>query len=402
MTGIGAVTPLGTGVKRFHEQWTAGVCGITEGVGRCDDFDPGGLLTRREIRRLDRFAQLALCAAHEAVSQAGWLHDLPADPHRIGCVIGTGAGTTMTLERLYELHRAPDGAPLPPLGATMAMANAASAAITLAFGLHGESFAVAAACAAGSQAIGIGKRMLESGHLDAVVVGGADASATEWSYRSFSVMGALSPTGVVRPFDRRRDGMVLGEGGGVLVLERREIATQRDAEILAEVLGYGASSDAFHITRPDPTGEGPARAITNALVDAGLGPEDIDYVNAHGTGTRLNDPSETLALKSALGAHAYDIPVSAPKSAIGHLFGGAGAVEAIGTITALRARTAPPTLNLEHPDDGLDLDYVPQQAKPLRPRRAPSRLIGLKNSFAFGGHNAALIIACEHGGPASG
>jgi len=394
VTGLGAVTPLGMGASVLHDRWVAGACAIDGGIARCVEFRPDLILTRKQLRRLDRSAQFAVCAAHEALSQAGWTDQLPTDPHRIGCIVGTGAGTTVTLERLYEIHRTRNGH-LPPLGVTMAMANAAAAAITLAYGLHGESFGLAAACAAGSQAIGMGTRWLQHGHLDAVVVGGADACVTEWAYESFSVMGSLSPSGTVRPFDRARDGMLLGEGGGILVLERRAIAQQRGARVLAEILGYGASSDAFHITRPDPEGIGPARAINNALEDSGLRPEDIDYVNAHGTGTRLNDPSETIAIKRALGSHAYAVPISALKSAIGHLIGGAGAVESVATISALRAGLAPPTLNLLDPDDGLDLDYVPCNAKPLIGAGRKTRRIGLKNSFAFGGHNAALVFAVD-------
>lgn len=394
VTGLGAVTPLGVGADVLHDRWASGVCAIDRRVARCADFAPDAVLSRKQIRRLDRFAQFAVCAAHEALSQAGWLEELPGDPYRIGCIIGTGGGTTSTLEQLYEIHRIRGGR-LPPLGVTMAMANAAAAAITLAYGLHGESFGLAAACSAGSQAIGTGMRLLEHGYLDAVVVGGADASVTDWSYDSFLIMGSLSASGVVRPFDRDRDGMVLGEGAGILVLERLAAARQRGADVLAEALGYGATSDAFHITRPNPEGIGAARAIENALCAAGTTPTEIDYVNAHGTGTRLNDPSETVALKRALGEHAYAVPISAPKSAIGHLMGGAGAVESVATIQALRARVAPPTLNLLVPDDGMDLDYVPQTARSLPNRNAKPRLLGLNNSFAFGGHNSALVFAVD-------
>jgi 3-oxoacyl-[acyl-carrier-protein] synthase II len=394
VTGVGAVTPLGMGADALHDRWASGTCASDQGVARCVDFAPDTVLSRKQLRRLDRFAQFAVCAAHEALTQAGWIDELPGDPFRIGCIIGTGGGTTSTLEQLYEVHRRGNRR-MSPLGVTMAMANAAAAAITLAYGLHGESFGVTAACSAGSQAIGIGMRLIQHGHLDAVVVGGADACVTDWSYNSLLVMGSLSTSGVIRPFDRNRDGMVLGEGGGVLVLERLTAARQRDAPILAQALGYGATSDAFHITRPDPEGTGPARAIESALLDAGVPASAIDYVNAHGTGTRLNDPSETRALKHALGGHAYAVPISAPKSAIGHLIGGAGAVESVATISALRARVAPPTLNLIEPDDGLDLDYVPRQARALPDANVKPRLLGLNNSFAFGGHNAALVFAVD-------
>jgi 3-oxoacyl-[acyl-carrier-protein] synthase II len=395
VTGMGAVTPLGNDATASSDRLAAGVCAVEDGFGRCKEFAAEERLTRKEIRRLDRFAQLALCAAEEAMEQAGWLHELPGDPRRIGCVVGTGSGATKTLMTMHEIIYGESNAYVPPIAAIMAMANSACAAIALRHHLKGESFAVVAACSAGSQAIGTGLRMLQVGQLDAVVAGGSDACANDWSYRTFGAAGVLSADGVLRPFDRKRDGFVLGEGGGVLVLERRDVAERRGATVLADLLGYGASTDTFHITEPNPEGLGPAQAIENALEDAGLQPDDVDWVNAHGTGTRLNDPSETLALKAALGERAYQIPISAPKAAIGHLVGGAGAVESVATINAMRARVAPPTLNLTEPDDGLDLDYVPLKAAALPSRQEKQRLVAMNNSFAFGGHNAILIFGTD-------
>jgi 3-oxoacyl-[acyl-carrier-protein] synthase II len=395
VTGLGAVTPFAASAQLSHERWAAGECAVEDGFGRCKDFIAEDRLTRKQVRRLDRFAQIALYATAEAMEQAGWLQELPSDPRRIGCVIGTGAGPLTSLLEMYEVFYGPSQKHIPPVAPIMAMANGACAAITLQHRLQGESFAVVAACSAGSQAIGAAVRLLQFGQLDAVIAGGADCCVNDWSQKAFAVAGALSPTGVARPFDRNRDGFVLGEGGGVVVLERSDIAEQRGATALAEIVGYGASTDAFHVTKPDPDGDGPARAIENALADAGLQAEAIDWVNAHGTGTRLNDPSETLALKKALGDHAYKIPISAPKSAIGHLIGGAGAVESVATISALRARVAPPTLHLHDPDDGLDLDYVPLVARPLPTKDEKQRLVAMNNSFAFGGHNAILIFAAD-------
>lgn len=389
------MTPLGTTATISHERWAAAECAIEDGFGRCSDFAAEERLTRKQVRRLDRFAQIALYAAEEAMEQAGWFEELPSDPRRVGCVLGTGGGPMTSMLEMYETFYGNSKRHIPPVAPIMAMANGSCAAVTLRHHLQGESFAIVAACSAGSQAIGAAMRMLQLGQLDAVVTGGSDCCANDWSHKAFTVAGALSPSGIARPFDRQRDGFVLGEGGGVLTLERRDIAEARGATILADLLGYGASTDAFHVTKPDPDGQGPARAIVSALEDAGLQPDDIDWVNAHGTGTRLNDPSETLALKSALGERASLIPISAPKSAIGHLIGGAGAVESVATISAMRARVAPPTLHLTDPDDDLDLDYVPLRATPLPSKQEKQRLVAMNNSFAFGGHNAILIFATD-------
>lgn len=393
ITGVGAVTPLGASVARTHDRWTAGECGVEDGLGHCSDFSPAERLSRKQIRRFDRFAQFALYAAGEAVEQAGWLHELPADRRRIGCVIGTGTGGLSTMLDMYEVFYGKNQSHIPPAVPITAMANGACAAVTHQYGLQGESFAVVSGCSSGAQAIGAAMRMLRLGVLDAVIAGGSDSATNDWSFRAYTAGGALSPTGIARPFARDRDGYVLGEGAGVVVLERADTAKRRGAEILAEALGYGATSDAFHVTKPDPSGEQQARAIENALADSGLQADDVDWVNAHGTGTRLNDPAETAALKKALGAHAYEVPISAPKSAIGHLIGGAGAAESVATISALRARVAPPTLHLQHPDDELDLDYVPLHAKPLPPASEKQRLVAINNSFGFGGHNAILVFA---------
>jgi 3-oxoacyl-[acyl-carrier-protein] synthase II len=259
-------------------------------------------------------------------------------------------------------------------------------------GFRGPNWGVVSACAAGAHAIGTAFRLVQSGEADAVVTGGAEAALTPMALAGFARMGATSREGVSRPFDARRDGFVVGEGSGVLVLEEARSAKARGADTLGELLGYGATSDAYHLTAPEPGGTGAARAITRALDDASLEPADIDYVNAHGTSTPLNDRSETDAIKAALGSHAKEIPVSSLKSAIGHLLGAGGAVEAIATVLALREGVAPPTLNWDEPEEGLDLDYTPCVAKPLRPRGNGKAAVAISNSFGFGGHNAVLCL----------
>jgi 3-oxoacyl-[acyl-carrier-protein] synthase II len=274
------------------------------------------------------------------------------------------------------------------------MGNAAAAAVAMRHGLRGQSYGVVSACAAGAHAIGTAMRMIAAGDAEAVVTGGAEAAVTPLAEAAFAAMDATSKTGISRPFDRRRDGFVMGEGAGVLVLEEADAAERRGAEPLAEVIGYGATSDAHHITAPEPGGQGAARAIELALSDASVAPDEIDYVNAHGTSTPLNDRAETEAIKSALGEPAMEVPVSSTKSAIGHLLGAAGAVEAIATVSALRERTAPPTLGYEEPDEGLDLDYVPGEARPFGNGNGRSdRAVAISNAFGFGGHNAVLCVA---------
>jgi 3-oxoacyl-[acyl-carrier-protein] synthase II len=261
-------------------------------------------------------------------------------------------------------------------------------------GLRGQVYGVVSACAAGAHAIGAGMRMIQSGDADAAVVGGSEAALTALSSAAFAAMDATSTSGVSRPFDARRDGFVMGEGAGVLILEALDAAEERGAEAIGELLGYAATADAHHLTAPEPEGRGAARAIERALADAGVEPEELDYVNAHGTSTPLNDRAETVALKAALGESAHEVPVSSAKSAIGHLLGAAGAVEAVATVLALRERVAPPTLGYAEVDEGLDLDYVPDGPRPLSPEGDGDRpAVGISNSFGFGGHNAVLCLA---------
>jgi 3-oxoacyl-[acyl-carrier-protein] synthase II len=395
ITGMGAVTPLGVGVDALYGRWSEGECAIEDGLGRCADFDPTEHLNRKDARRTDRFTHFAMVAADEALSSA-WPDGLPYEPERIGCVIGTGIGGLGSLEHQQDILRERGPKAVSPLAVPLLMGNAAAAAVAMRHGLHGSSFGVMSACAAGAHAIGAALRMIEAGEADAVVAGGSESAIAGVAVAAFAAMGATSPTGVSRPFDARRDGFVMGEGGGVLVLEDAERAKERGAEPLGEILGYAASSDAHHLTAPEPSGRDAARAIELALGDAGLEPEDVDYVNAHGTSTPLNDRSETEALKTALGDDAHRIPISSTKSAIGHLLGAAGAVEAIATVETLRRRLAPPTVGWEERDPDLDLDYVPGEARPLEQRgngNGRGNLTGLSNSFGFGGHNAVLCLA---------
>jgi 3-oxoacyl-[acyl-carrier-protein] synthase II len=392
VTGLGAVTPLGIGAKPLHERWAAGEVGIVDGAGACTDFEPKEFLSVKEIRRLDRFSQLASVAADEAIEQAGWNGELPYDPMRVGCIIATGIGGIETVETQHDIMRDRGAKMVSPLGIPLYMPNAGAAAVSMKHGLQGQMYGLVSACSGGAHAIGSALRMIQYGDADAVVAGGAEAALTPFGFACFNSMQALSPTGVSRPFDVRRDGFVMGEGAGVLVLEEEESARERGATILGEVIGYGSTADAYHLTAPQPSGEPAARAIELALQDAGVTPDDVAYVNAHGTSTQLNDAAETAALKRALGEkRAKQIPVSSTKSSIGHLLGAAGAVETVATIEALETRVIPPTLGYEVPDPELDLDYVPGEARPLISSNGGAP-VAISNSFAFGGHNVSLIL----------
>jgi 3-oxoacyl-[acyl-carrier-protein] synthase II len=391
ITGLGAVTPLGVGARSLHERWSAGECGIADGAGACDEFAPDQFFSVKQLRRLDRFSQLALVAAEEALTEAGLADELGYDSLRFGCVIATGIGGLGTVESQHDLMRERGTKLMSPLGIPMYMPNAAAAAVSMKHGLRGQTFGVVSACSGGAHALGLAARMIQYGDADAVVAGGSEAALTEFAFGGFNAMQALSPSGISRPFDARRDGFVMGEGAAALVLEDAASAQARGATILAELAGYGSTADAHHLTAPDPEGGPAAQAISLALADAGLAPAEIDYVNAHGTSTPLNDPAETAALKRALGeAQAKQIPVSSTKSAIGHLLGAAGAVEAVATVETLRTRIIPPTLGYAVPDPACDLDYVPGEARRISPNG--HQLSAISNSFAFGGHNVALVL----------
>jgi 3-oxoacyl-[acyl-carrier-protein] synthase II len=387
VTGIGAVTPLGVGARTLYERWRAGASGIEDGVGAATEFDPTEFLSVKEVRRADRFTQFAYVASDEALAEAGWADELPYDPTKIGCLIGTGIGGIGTLEHGKQMLLEKGPKAVSPLSVPLMMGNAASGAVSMRHKLQGPSYAILSACAASAHSIGDAARMIAAGDADAVVAGGSEAALTPLSTAAFGALDALSDKGISRPFDAERDGFVMGEGAAVLILEDGDKARERGATILGRIAGYGASSDASHLTAPLKDGSGAARAMERALEDAGYGARDVVYVNAHGTSTPLNDRAETNAIKSVLGA---DVPVSSLKSSIGHLLGAAGAVEAVATLLAMRDRIAPPTLNYEHPDEGLDLDYVPNEARTLDINGKPA--VALSNAFGFGGHNAVLCL----------
>jgi 3-oxoacyl-[acyl-carrier-protein] synthase II len=390
ITGVGAVTPLGVGARALHERWLAGACGVLDGEAPCADYEPTDHFSIKEARRSDRFTQFALVAAAEALTDAGW-DELPYAPERVGAVIGTGIGGIGTLEHNHGVLIEDGPGKVSPLAVPLMMGNAGAAAVAMRHDLRGPVYGVVSACAAGGHAIGAAARAIQAGDADAVVAGGSEAALTPLARAAFAALDATSTSGISRPFDARRDGFIMGEGAGVLVLEDEDRARERGARILAYVRGYGATSDAFHLTAPQPDGEGAAAAMTAALRDAGLEPDDVDYINAHGTSTPLNDRAETVAIKRALGERAAQIPISSTKSAIGHLLGAAGAVEAIALTLALRDRVAPPTLGYGEADEGLDLDYVADGPRPLVLRNGRGA-IGLSNSFGFGGHNAVLCL----------
>jgi 3-oxoacyl-[acyl-carrier-protein] synthase II len=384
VTGRGVVTSLGETPDAFFDALLHGASGIADGAGACTEFDPEPALSAKEARRADRFTQFGVKAALAAAEEAG----LPeaADPARTGVVLGTGVGGLETLER--ECRAWIDGGDraVSPHFVPMMMPNAAAGTVAMKLGIHGPGFSIASACATGSHAIGEAKRMIERGEADVVLAGGAEAALTGLCMAAFRRMGAMSPEGMSRPFDVRRDGFVMGEGAAVLVLERAEHAAARGATVFARIAGYGATNDAFHITQPAEDGRGAADAMRAALSDAGASVSDAGYLNAHGTGTPFNDRIETRAVHAVFNGDAP--PVSSTKSNIGHLLGAAGAVEALACVEAIRRGVLPPTINLEQPDPECDLDHVAGA-----PREAADIELALSNSFGFGGQNACLAVA---------
>ncbi len=383
ITGRGVVSSIGEGADAFVDALLERRSGIVDGMAPCTEFDPEAAMGPKLARRSDRYTQLAFAAAIQAAEEAGLPGDV--DLERLAILVGTGVGGLKTLED--ECRAFVDGGEraVSPHFVPMMMPNAAAGAIAMALGAHGPGFSVSSACATGSHAIGEAKRMLERGEADVVVAGGTEAAITPLCIAAFKRMGALSREGVSRPFDARRDGFVMGEGAGVIVMERAEHARARGAEILGYVVGYGASNDAFHMTQPDAEGRGAEKAMRAALADAGVTTEQIGYINAHGTSTPFNDRIETHAIHSVFnGGHP---PVSSTKSAIGHLLGAAGAVEAVAVLGALQRGLLPPTLNFAEPDPDCDLDYIPDG-----PREAPDIEFALSNSFGFGGQNACLAF----------
>ena len=401
LTGMGAVTPLGNSVPAYWDGLKNGVNGIktitsfdTTGykatvAGEIRDFDPLAFLDKKEAAHMDRNCQLALAAAKEAMAQSG-LMEGGIDPFRVGTYISSGIGGLQVFETEHEklLNKGPRR--VSPFAIPMMIANMATAHVSMAFGLKGESYAPVSACASGTQAVGEAMRAIRHGYLDAAVAGGAEACITPVAIAGFSNMHALSleedPEKACCPFDKKRSGFIMGEGAGILVLESLTHAKARGAHIIAEVIGYGSTSDAYHITSPDPTGEGPARAIRMAMEDGGVTADNVTYINAHGTSTPINDAAETEAIKQALGDAAYKAKVSSTKSMTGHLLGAAGAIEAIACAKAIEEGVIPPTIHLTEQDEACDLDYVPNQAVSCEVD------VALSNSLGFGGHNATIAL----------
>jgi 3-oxoacyl-[acyl-carrier-protein] synthase II len=390
ITGVGAVTPMGIGADALHRRAVGIASGITGGMGLCVDFDNDNPLTRREQHRMDRFSQLAVVAADEAMEQAGWDNGLPTDPRRIPCYLGTAIGGLETLERQLEAMKCSGTDAVSPLTVPMMMANAAPANIAMRYGLRGESASIISACSSGAQAAIAGVRAIRTGEADAAVVGGAEAATTTFTRAIFAAAGAISSTGESTPFDNGRNGFILGEGSGVLLPEAEQTAVARGATVLGEFAGYGVSSDAYHLTAPEPDGTLASYAIARALEDAGATPDDVAYINAHGTGTELNDVTEINALRHIFGDALDSVPISSTKSYIGHLFGAAGAVEAIATLQALRYRQAPPTFGLKELDTRLGELRITDVCQDLV--TPGESYLGLSNSMGFGGHNVTVAI----------
>jgi 3-oxoacyl-[acyl-carrier-protein] synthase II len=354
------------------------------------NFDPSGWLEPKESKRWDRFCQFGVVAAKQAVAHAGLTID-ETNQHRVGTAIGSGVGGLLMMETQAQVLNARGPDRVSPFCVPMMIPNMAAGLTAIALGAKGPSTAVATACAAGSNAIGDAYRLIQLGLADVMVAGGAESAITPLGVAGFASAKALSirnddPATASRPFDAERNGFVIGEGAGVLVLESLDHAQGRGAQILAEVVGYGMTCDAHHITSPSPGGTGGAEAIRLALLDARLEPEAVDYINAHGTSTQANDSNETSAIKSALGERAYQIPVSSTKSMTGHLLGGSGGIEAVAAVLAMEHNLVPPTINYQNPDPACDLDVVPNQA------REHTLNVVLSNSFGFGGHNVCLAF----------
>jgi 3-oxoacyl-[acyl-carrier-protein] synthase II len=402
VTGMGVVTSLSCKVDDLFDRLCAGESGVhplrlfdntqykVKVAGDIYDWDAGDYIDKKEIKRLDRFSQFALVAGVDAVNHAG-LDFTREDSFRCGVILGSGIGGLQEIETQIErlLHKGPDR--VSPLTIPKLMLNAAGGNLSIRYGLRGPNYTVATACASATNAIGDAMKTIQYDDADIMLTGGTEAAVTPMSVSGFQNMKALStrndePCRASRPFDQDRDGFVISEGAGLLVLEELEHAKARGAKIYAEILGFGASGDAGHITQPNERGDGAAKAMANALRDSRVNPEDIDYVNAHGTSTPLGDKAETLALKSVFGEHARSLKISSTKSQLGHTLGASGGIELVVSIKAMERSVIPPTINLDNPDPDCDLDYTPNQ-----PRQCAVK-VAMSNSFGFGGHNASVIV----------
>jgi beta-ketoacyl-acyl-carrier-protein synthase II len=403
VTGLGTVSPVGGTTPEFWASIVAGKSGAsritrfdpagfdTQIAAEVKGFNPDAYLDKKDVRRTDLFVQFGLAASLEAVKSAGLADPNGLDLDRAGVIVGSGVGGIATLEEQHSnlIEKGPGR--VSPFFIPMMIADMAAGMISIRLGYRGPNFAAVSACASGAHAIGEAFRILAKGEADLIVTGGTEAAITPLSIGGFASMKAMStrndaPERASRPFDRGRDGFVMGEGAGIAVLEALDHAKSRGAPILAEVMGYGATADAHHMTAPSPAGEGAARAMQLALKEAGLRPESVDYINAHGTSTPMNDKYETMAVKTVFGAHAYELAMSSTKSMTGHLLGAAGGIEFNIAVLAIRDGILPPTINYEDPDPECDLDCVPNQS-----RRAEVSVV-MSNSLGFGGHNVALLV----------
>ncbi|HXG50850.1 MAG TPA: beta-ketoacyl-ACP synthase II [candidate division Zixibacteria bacterium] len=403
VTGLGLVTPLGTGVQKNWEALVAGRSGIrkidrfadvdafpSRVAGQVPDFRADAFIEPKEIKKMDLFIQYSVAAAAMAMEDSGLKID-PAEAESVGVIIGVGLCGIETIEATEKAYLEGGPRKISPFFIPKSISNLAPGQIAIRYGAKGVNWTPTSACASGTHAIGEAFHLVARGLQDAVIAGGAESAITPLGVGGFSAMKALStrndePERASRPFDRDRDGFVIAEGSGVLILEERERALRRGAKIYAEIVGYGANGDAHHMTSPSPGGEGAARCMRLALRDAGIRPEEVDYINAHGTSTEYNDANETQAIKAVFGEHAHKLAVSSTKSMTGHLLGAAGAVEGIYSVLALYHGIIPPTINYENPDPECDLDYTPNQA-----RKADLR-VALSNSFGFGGTNACIVL----------
>ena len=402
VTGIGLVTPVGSDRKTTWDSLLEGKSGIdyislfdAEGfesriAAEVNDFDAAPILGRKDARRLDRFAQFACVAALEAIEDAG-MDMATEDPDRVGVLIGSGVGGIITISEQHKILLDKGPKRVSPFLVPMMLGDMASGQVSMMIGAKGPNFSTVSACATGTDSIGEALEMIRRGRADVVIAGGTEAAVCEIGVAGFNSCMALStrnddPQAASRPFDTGRDGFVLGEGAGLVVLESLEHAEKRGANVLAELAGYGASSDAHHVTQPHPEGEGAARAMKWAIQDAKLVPENVDYINAHGTSTPLNDKFETIAIKRMYGDHAYKLKISSTKSMTGHLLGAAGGIEAAFSVLAIKEGIIPPTINLDDVDPDCDLDYVPNKAVKQKVD------VAMSNSLGFGGHNASLVF----------
>ncbi|ACA99026.1 MULTISPECIES: beta-ketoacyl-ACP synthase II [Cyanophyceae] len=402
ITGLGAITPIGNTLEEYWEGLMTGRNGIDlvtafdasqhacRIAGEVKGFDPLAFIPKKEAKRMDRFSQFAVAASKQALADAGLEINADNAPD-IGVMIGTGVGGIKVMEDQQEIYLEKGPSRCSPFMIPMMIANMAAGLTAIHTGAQGPNSCTVTACAAGSNAVGEAFRLVQQGYAKAMISGGTEAAVTPLSFAGFASARALStrnddPKHACRPFDQDRDGFVMGEGAGILILEELEHALARGAKIYGEIVGYGMTCDAYHMTAPTPDGAGATRAIELALKDGGLAPNQVNYVNAHGTSTPANDITETKAIKKALGDQAYKILVSSTKSMTGHLLGGSGGIEAVATVMAIANDRVPPTINLENPQEGCDLDYVPNES-----REHPVE-VALSNSFGFGGHNVTLAF----------